>query len=118
MALQNAFYAMGQTDMARKLARFTVEEVGYTPSYTWWVTVAGACDYAILGQDDKVYEFLELAQKSRMPVWDPWLKDVPCFERFKDDPVYQETVRHFDDLRAELRERLPETLAEFGVSLQ
>jgi hypothetical protein len=117
MALQNALYAIGQTEMARDLARFTVDEVGYTPSYSWWVTVAEACDKAILGRDDEVRQALKRAWEGRHLVWDPWMKDVPCFDRFKDDPVYQETVRHFDGLRAGLRERLAATLTEFGVSL-
>ena len=39
------------------------------------------------------------------------LKDAACFERFANDPEYLKTVRHFDDLRAMLRNRLPDTLA-------
>jgi hypothetical protein len=117
MALQNAMFAIGQVEMAQGLARFTVEEVGYTPSYSWWVTVMEACDRAILGQDDQVRDALQRAQRGRLLVWDPWLKDMPCLERFADDPVFKETVRYYDGLRAELRERLPATLAEFGVEL-
>jgi hypothetical protein len=60
---------------------------------------------------------LRRAQKSPRLAWDPWLKDFPCFARFADDPVYQATIRHFDERRAQLRERLPATLAEFGVEL-
>ncbi len=45
------------------------------------------------------------------------LKDAACFERFANDPEYLKTVRHFDDLRAMLRKRLPDTLAQHGVSL-
>ena len=45
------------------------------------------------------------------------LKDAACFERFANDPEYLKTVRHFDDLRAMLRNRLPDTLAQHGVSL-
>jgi len=60
---------------------------------------------------------LERAQKGYLLVWDPILKDAPCFERFSIDPVYLDTVQYFDELRANLRERLPETLAEFGVEL-
>ena len=41
--------------------------------------------------------------------------NTPNFDRFDDDPVYQATVRLFEDRRAMLRERLPATLAEFGV---
>jgi hypothetical protein len=45
------------------------------------------------------------------------LKDQHCFKRFADDPAYLAVVKHFDDRRAMLRERLPETLAHYGVSL-
>jgi hypothetical protein len=49
--------------------------------------------------------------------WDSILKDSPCFKPLANDPVYQKTVRSFDQRRAMLRERLPATLADFGVSL-
>jgi hypothetical protein len=45
------------------------------------------------------------------------LKDAVCFQRYADEPVYQETLRRLDARRAGLRERLPATLAAFGVSL-
>ena len=116
MALQNALYEIGQVEMARDLARFTVDE-GYSPSYSWWVTVMEACDRAILGQEEEVHDALQRAQKGRMLVWDYWLKDAPCLKRYSDDPIYRDTVSHYDELKARLRERLPATLAEMGVEL-
>jgi len=118
LALENALYAMGETEMARNLARFSLEKVGYAPVYSWWVTVYEACERAILGQDDLARQALERAQKGYHLVWDPILKDWPCFERFQDDPGYLDTVRYFDERRAMLRKRLPATLAEFGVALE
>ncbi|MDX1556717.1 MAG: hypothetical protein R3212_11870, partial [Xanthomonadales bacterium] len=73
--------------------------------------------YAILGEDDLARESLQRARKGLQLVLDPYLKDAPCFERFQEDPAYQETVRYFDNMRREARERLPATLVEFDVSL-
>ena len=116
-ALKNALYAIGQVEMARKLARFAVEKIGYTDGYNWWLTITKACELAVLGDDEGTRNSLKRAQKGLHLVLDPLLKDAPCFGRFADDPVYQATVRYFDDRRAMLRERLPATLAEFGVEL-
>jgi TolB-like protein/Tfp pilus assembly protein PilF len=115
--LENALYAIGETELAQDLARFAVEELRFSQSYSWWITIGAAIDYAILGLDNEVRASLKRAQKGRQLVWDPWLKDMPCFDKFLDDPVYLETVRYFDELRAELRDRLPATLDEFGVAL-
>jgi tetratricopeptide (TPR) repeat protein len=117
LALENALYAVGEIELARELARFTVEELGYTDGYDWFLTVTKACDLAVLGEDDAARASLRRAKKGLHLPWDPVLKDAPCFDRFQDDPVYQATVRHFDEHRARLRERLPATLAEFGVTL-
>jgi TolB-like protein/cytochrome c-type biogenesis protein CcmH/NrfG len=117
MTLQNALWEIGQIEMAQDLATFTVEQVGYTPSYAWWVTVMEACDKAILGHGEEVRNALERAQKGRLLVWDFWLKDAPCLKRYSDDPVYRDTVAYYEGLRAGLRKRLPSTLAEMGVEL-
>ena len=116
MALMNALYAQGEIDLAQELARWS-EEYGWTPSLDWWISLPVACQFAILGQDEEALQYLQRARQSPRLAWDPWLMDFPCFERFADDPVYQATVRHFDERRAQLRERLPATLAEFGVAL-
>lgn len=116
-AMENAAYALGELEFARELARFMEVEEGGRLGYHFFVTLYHACDHAILGQDDLAREDLRRAQNGLHLVVDPYLKDVPCFERFKDDPVYLETVRYFDEFRERIRERLPATLAEFGVSL-
>lgn len=116
MALMNALYGRGETELARGLAQRAVD-LGSTVNYDWWVNLEEACQRAILGQDDEVHDSLQRTQKGMRIVWDPMLVDVPCFDRFADDPDYQATILHFDERRALLRARLPTTLAEFGVSL-
>ncbi len=83
----------------------------------WWVAVNLACIHAILGNDVEVYRRFQQALKGEHLPWDPMLKDVECFKRFADDPAYIAVVEHFDSLRAMLRERLPSTLAQYGVAL-
>jgi tetratricopeptide (TPR) repeat protein len=115
-ALANALYGAGETELAREMAQFTVD-YGSHETYYWWINVPDACDFLILGRDDEAREALERAAKGLVMPWDPILKDAPCFDRFEDDPVYRATIQHYENLRAMLRERLPETLAEFGVEL-
>jgi TolB-like protein/Tfp pilus assembly protein PilF len=117
VALKNALYAMGETELARKLSRLTIDEIGYAQIDDWFVTVYKACDHAILGEYEKAREALIQAQRGYHLVWDPLLKDSTCFETMKNDPVYRATIEHFDGHRATLRERLPATLQEFDVSL-
>jgi TolB-like protein/Tfp pilus assembly protein PilF len=115
-ALTNALYGTGQTELARKLAQFR-EDWGHTDNFDWWVNILAACDCYILGETARAHEYLEKAQKGVHLPWDPLMKDMTCFKAYSDDPVYQATIRHYEDRRAMLRERLPATLAEFGVSL-
>ncbi|HZD54469.1 MAG TPA: tetratricopeptide repeat protein, partial [Woeseiaceae bacterium] len=116
VALMNALYADGRTGEAQKLAQWTID-FGWTVNYDWWNYVPAACSFAVLGRDDEVRAALARLQKGNRIVYDPQLMDAPCFRRFADDPVYQAAVRHFEDLRDQLRRRLPETLADFGVHL-
>ncbi len=122
IALMNAVYAVGEIEMARELAQFGLDygsrfllDHASSTNYDWWGITIGACQASILGQDDLARKMLERAQLGFHLPWDPVLMDSPCFDQFSDDPVYQATVRHFEDHRAMLRERLPATLAEFGV---
>jgi len=115
--LIGAAYGSGEIDRARELAEWKLATHHESVSADWWVAFEQACTQAILGNDGEVYRLLQLAQESNHLAWEPMLKDHQCFKRFADDPMYQATVRHFDELRAMLRARLPATLAQYGVSL-
>ncbi len=116
-AMLNAAYGSGEVERAREIIKLT-ENNHYTGDGSdWWVSFGVGCNYAILGDDEEVYRRLTGARKSKHLAWEPILKDYACFERFSNDPEYLKTVKHFDDLRAMLRERLPDTLAQHGVAL-
>ena len=117
IALINAHHGAGNTDQARVLAEWALG-YGDVEDVDWWWHLNQACMDAILGQDNQARARLEQIQEGKHLAWDPLLKDSPCFERLQDDPVYQATVQYFDNRRRMLRERLPSTLAEFGVELQ
>jgi len=117
IALINARYGAKELEVARELAEFGVDYPEMESGGDWWWNTSIACAQAVLGQDDKARELLQQVQQTARPPWDPILRDSPCFDRLSDDPVYQATVRYFDERRATLRARLPATLAEFGVEL-
>ncbi len=115
--LLDAAYGSGEIDWARERANWELEtHFGWITSY-WWNSLNYACKHAILGNDDEVNGHLQRALESDVLAWDPMLKDQYCFKRFANDPAYQALVKHFDERRALLRERLPATLADYGVSL-
>jgi hypothetical protein len=116
IALMNAHYGSGNIQMAREMAQFSLD-YGDVTDLDWWWNLNVVCEQAILGQDDQARDRLKMLQNGTHLPWDPILKDSPCFDRFQGDPTYQATVRHYDERRAILRERLPDTLAEFGVKL-
>jgi len=117
-ALLNAAYASGEIEQAEEIAEWSFSTHYEADTADWWVAIEVACKNAILGRDDEVRRRLKRAQESKHLVWEPMLKDAECFKRFADDPVFQATVRHYDELREKLRARLPATLARYGVSLR
>jgi tetratricopeptide (TPR) repeat protein len=115
--LLNAAYGSGEVGHARELAEWLRNTHYDANSADWWVALGRACTHAILGKDGEVHRLLRRALESDHLAWEPMLKDQQCFKRFADDPDYLALVRHFDERRALLRERLPATLAQYGVSL-
>jgi tetratricopeptide (TPR) repeat protein len=115
--LLNAAYGSGEIDRARELAEWGRATHYYSDWHYWWVSLGSACTHAILGHDDEVHRQFQHALKGNILAWEPMLKDQECFKRFADDPAYLAVVKHFEDRRAMLRERLPATLAQYGVSL-
>ena len=118
VAVLNAAYGSGAVDEAVELASMATTNSHYLgESSYWWVNLNIACIFAIMGDDEEVYRRFRRVRESRNLAWEPTLKDSQCFKRLADDPEYQALVRHFDELRAELRAKLPDTLAQHGVSL-
>ncbi|MDH3439966.1 MAG: hypothetical protein OEM63_04375 [Gammaproteobacteria bacterium] len=117
VAMLNAAYGSGAVDDARELIKLTENRHYQGDTGDWGVALGLGCIYAIRGDDEEVYRRFARAREGKNLAWEPMLKDAACFERFENDPEYLETVKHFDDLRAMLRERLPDTLAEHGVAL-
>ena len=48
---------------------------------------------------------------------DATLRDSWCFREYAEEPVYLDVLHDQQERRARLREKLPATLAEFGVAL-
>jgi TolB-like protein/tetratricopeptide (TPR) repeat protein len=120
-AFQMLVSAMAASDIpeavetARALAEWQ-DEFAYWGD-VGWVALFKGCNKATLGEDQAVLELLPGIKESSRLRRDAYLRDFPCFERFADEPVYRDVLRDQDARRASLRQRLPGTLAEFGVSL-
>ena len=115
--LLDAAYGSGEIERARELAEWRLATHYEAITSDWWVALGRACTHAILGNDSDVYDLFEHALGSNHLAWEPMLKDQQCFKRFADDSAYLAIVNHFDERRALLRARLPETLELYGVSL-
>ena len=115
--LVNAIFGLGDLEAAQGLARWYVDDPTHHENVDWWIETYTACCLAILGRDAEAMDKLE--QSLRSPRLAPVfaLQDSPCFQKYADDPRYLAVVEHFNGRRAELRRRLPATLARFGVSL-
>jgi TolB-like protein/tetratricopeptide (TPR) repeat protein len=117
LVLLNAAYGSGEIERAKELAEWMQTTHHMSDWSYWFVALGRACMQAILGQDDDVRRLFRKALGSNILAWEPMLKDQQCFQRFADDPAYLAVVEHFEERRAMLRERLPATLAQYGVSL-
>jgi len=116
-ALVDAAHAAGNVAEARDLAQRHLESHYGGESSDWWVSLNLACLNAIVGDDSAVYERLQMLLDNNHLAWPPAVRDAACFTRFQEDPAYLAVVDHYEGRREMLRERLPETLARYGVSL-
>jgi hypothetical protein len=115
--LVNAVHGAGDYELAGNLANWYLDEPNHHENPDWFVETYWGCLLSLLGRDAEALQKLELTRRSPRLAPRPVLQDMPCFDRIADEPVYRATVEHFDERRAELRRRLPVTLAEFGVEL-
>ncbi len=115
--LMNATFGFGEFEAAQGLASWYIDDPTHHENPDWWIETHKACCLAVLGRDAEALNKLEQTLRSPRlaPVYA--LEDSLCFKKYADEPRYQAVVEHFRVRRAELRARLPATLAEFGVSL-
>ena len=115
--LINASLGTGEIEVAKGLSEWFVNDDSHHQNPDWYVDTYMACSLAVIDRDDEALKKLELVRHSPRLAWVPVLKDSLCFQRFVDAPEYRLTMESFDTRREALRERLPSTLAAFGVKL-
>ena len=116
MTLLNALYGTEIPDLMQEMAQYWIDEHD-EGNYDWWENTYHACALSLAGRNEESLEFLQMATSSPRPAWEAFILDSTCFQKFQDDPIYQSVVQHYTDQRRRLREKLPTTLAEFGVRL-
>ncbi len=116
-SLINATYGLGDADMVRGLAEWFIDRPYHHDNPDWFKETMAACAFSVLDRDEEAFDEFEESQHSpRLPSM-PFLKDAPCLRKYAGNPKYEAVIETIDTRRARLRERLPETLAAFGVSL-
>jgi TolB-like protein/tetratricopeptide (TPR) repeat protein len=116
--LMNALDGFGTdetVELAKSLAQFG--EDGPWWGDIGWLALYRGCGLAILDRYDAALQLLVRVKESRRLLWSPVIRDSHCFRQFADEPAYQDILNDQEERRARLRERLPATLAEFGVKL-
>jgi len=121
MTLRNALIASGipeAVELGQSLAAWNDGEE--TPLW-WgdigWIALYRSCKYAVRGQEEEALELLPRIGESRRLTPMPVLRVSWCFQNFAKNPVYLGVVRDQEQRRAELRRKLPDTLARHGVKL-
>ena len=88
-----------------------------TGSKSWWGYTLSACALINLGRIEEALNHLDNLKEVAGFVWNPYLRDSPCFVRIADEPRYQSVLAHLDSRKATLREQLPGALSQLGVDL-
>ena len=115
--LVSATLGLGELEAAQGLAQWFIDDPTHHENRDWWVETHKACCLAVLDRDGEALEKLEETLRSPRLAAVYALEDSVCLKKYADNPRYQAVVEHFNARRAELRARLPMTLAKFGVSL-
>ena len=117
--LTSALIASGlpeAVDAGQYLARW-VTKVGLHGDIGW-SALYESCNLAALGRDQEALQLLPRIKESRQLAPLPVLRDSWCFEKYVDDPVYQDVLHDQEQRRERLRKRLPITLRELGAELR
>jgi TolB-like protein/Flp pilus assembly protein TadD len=116
--LINALAGAGQpetTELANALALWSND--GPERGDVGWLGLFRGCGMAILGRHEEALQRLSHIKESPRLRRAPFIRDSWCFQQYANEPIYQDILLDQEKRRAALRERLPATLAEFGVSL-
>jgi TolB-like protein/cytochrome c-type biogenesis protein CcmH/NrfG len=116
--LINALAGAGQpetTGLANSLALWSAD--GPWWGDVGWTGLFRGCSLAILGRDEEALQRLSMIKESPRLRRAPFIQDSWCFQKYVNEPIYQDILHDQEERRTALRERLPATLAEFGVEL-
>ena len=121
VTLANAYQAVGRTGEANEALEFLFpyiqRVIDHGVDKHYWPYLYGACVRSIAGQNEDALAYISRIVESSELVWDPVLRDAPCFAPFANHPDYLAVLDDFERRRQDLRERLPETLERFSDSL-
>jgi tetratricopeptide (TPR) repeat protein len=116
--LQNALMGAGQpetVELARSIAEWNDQVSWWGDIY--WVSIFRSCNLATLDRQEEALDQLAQIRESRWLNWEPLVRDSYCFQQYQQEPVYRDVLSFLEARQSEQRERLPATLAEFGVEL-
>ncbi|HET6592122.1 MAG TPA: TIR domain-containing protein, partial [Xanthomonadales bacterium] len=121
MTLINAFAGSGLPEapetgisLATWLDEFWQERYSFGGEIGWRA-LFHSCNLTILERHGEALELLPRVNESPRLRRSPLLRDLWCFRQHADHPTYRAVLEEQERRRAALRERLPETLAAYGV---
>jgi TolB-like protein/Flp pilus assembly protein TadD len=117
MTLMNATFAQGEQNVAEGLADWYFNYPTHPRNPDWTVDTWWACSLLILGREDEALENLERIRTSPRLALEAVIEDMPCLRQLAEKPEFQAVKERLGERRKELRDQLPSTLAEFGVTL-
>jgi hypothetical protein len=121
VTLANAYQAVGRTKEANEALEFLFayiqKVIDHGVDKHYWPHLYGACVRSIAGRNEEALAYLPGIVESSELVWEPVLRDAPCFAPFANHPDYLAVLDDFERRRRDLRERLPDTLERFSDSL-
>ena len=118
--LADALKQSGNAEEARRIAEPLIvlfNKYADRHPASWHPYINLACLYSITGSQDRALGLLEeMADKRGLP-WYPRVRDAPCFRKaLVDEPRYQAVLDTIVERQRRLRDRLPATLARFGLT--
>jgi TolB-like protein/DNA-binding winged helix-turn-helix (wHTH) protein/cytochrome c-type biogenesis protein CcmH/NrfG len=120
VTLTIAYQAVGRTEEANDALQFIFDYVEKTiesgVDKQYWPYLYGACALSIADRNEEALAYIRSIVESSELVWEPVLRDAPCFAPFANHPDYLAVLEDFEQRRRALRDRLPRTLERFSES--